>query len=86
MEGSDSLKVIGDYKQRLGFWLYKNCPDVKWQKDFYDHVIKKDTNIATHVRYLLDNPVRRGIVSCWQDYLYKGSLGCKLDDILMGIM
>lgn len=86
MEGSDSLKAAGEYKQRTGFWLYKNRPALKWQKDFYDHVIKKDDNIATQVRYLLDNPVRRGIVTSWQDYAYKGSIGCNFDEILMGII
>jgi len=61
-------------------------PGIKWQKDFYDHVIRKDNDIATHVRYILDNPVRRGLVSLWQEYPFKGSIGCRLEDILNGIV
>jgi putative transposase len=83
---SDLWKAIVNYKQKTGFWLAENKPDVKWQKDFFDHIIRKDETLSTQVRYILDNPARKGIVSSWQDYPYKGSIGCKLEDVLAGIM
>jgi hypothetical protein len=70
------------YKQKTGFWLAENKPDVKWQKDFFDHIIRKDETLSTQVRYILDNTARKGIESSWQDYPYKGSIGCKLEDVL----
>jgi hypothetical protein len=57
-----------------------------WQKDFYDHVIKEKANIKTQAHYILDNPVRKGIVGDWRDYPYSGSVGCSLDDVLLGLM
>jgi REP element-mobilizing transposase RayT len=63
-----------------------NKPKIRWQKDFYDHVIRKDEDIAIQVRYILDNPVRRGLVSSWQEYQFRGSIGCKLEDVLNGIV
>ncbi|OGW49881.1 MAG: hypothetical protein A2Z50_03720 [Nitrospirae bacterium RBG_19FT_COMBO_42_15] len=83
---SDIWKAIVGYKQKTGFWLSVNNPNVKWQKDFYDHVIKTDENIAVQVRYILDNPVRKGLVSSWEEYPFKGSIGCRLEDILNGII
>jgi REP element-mobilizing transposase RayT len=83
---SDPWQAIVSYKQRTGFWMSVNRPDMRWQKDFYDHVIRRHEDLATQVRYLLDNPVRKGLVSWWHEYLFKGSIGCKMEDILNGII
>jgi hypothetical protein len=66
--------------------MSKNRIGIRWQKDFYDHIIKKNEGLSTQVRYILDNPVRNGIVSHWQEYRYKGSIGCDLDYILNKIV
>ena len=65
--------------------MSENEPGVRWQKDFYDHVIRTHEDIAAQVRYILDK-VRKGLVSSWEDYPFKGYVGCKLDDVLNGIM
>lgn len=83
---TDIWKTMVNYKQKTGFWLTENKPEVRWQKDFYDHVIRTHEDIAAQVRYILDNPVRKGLVSSWEDYPFKGSIGCKLGDVLYGIM
>ena len=81
-EDTDLLKIVTEYKQKTGFWLSKNRIGIRWQKGFYDHIIKKNEDLSTQVRYILDNPVRKGIVSSWQEYSHKGSIGCDLDDTL----
>ena len=58
-----------------------NKTGIRWQKDFYDHVIRRHEDVAVQVRYILDNPVSKGLVSSWQDYPFKGSIGCKLEDV-----
>ena len=83
---SDIWKAIIGYKQKTGFWMSNNKLEIKWQKDFYDHVIRTHEDIATKVRYILDNPVRKGLVSSWEEYSFKGSIGCKLDDVLNEII
>jgi REP element-mobilizing transposase RayT len=83
---ADLWKTIVNYKQKTGFWLASNRPRIKWQKDFFDHIIRKEENLAAQIRYILDNPARKGIVSSWRDYPYKGSIGCKLEDVLAGLM
>lgn len=82
---ADTRKTIVRYKQRTGYWMSKNLPDKEWQKDFYDHVIKNREDVAHQVRYVLDNPVRKGLVDSWRNYSFKGSLGCDLEDILTGL-
>jgi putative transposase len=83
---SDVWKAVVSFKQRTGFWLSSNRPGIKWQKDFYDHLIRTDEKLAVHARYILDNPVRKGLTRSWQDYAYKGSIGCELEDVLNGIV
>jgi hypothetical protein len=82
----DLLKAIISYKQKTGFWMSKNKVRASWQKDFYDHIIRNEEKLSTHIRYILDNPVRKRLVSDWQDYPFKGAIGCALDDILGGIV
>ena len=45
-----------------------------------------DENIAVQTKYILDNPVRKGLVLSWQEYPFKGSIGCRLEDVLTGIV
>jgi REP element-mobilizing transposase RayT len=61
-----------------------NKPGMKWQKDFYDHVIRTKEDMVTQVRYILDNPVRKRLVSFWEEYPFRGSIGCNLEDFLDG--
>jgi putative transposase len=81
---ADVLNFIKIYKQKTGYWLSRNL-SAKWQKDFYDHVIRKEENLINIARYILDNPVRRGLVAHWDDYPFKGSVGFDLEDILQSM-
>jgi REP element-mobilizing transposase RayT len=79
---ADMWKTVVSYKQKTGFWMSVNKPGMRWQKDFYDHVIRTREDIATQVRYIQDNPVRKCLVSSWEEYPFKGSIGCDLEDFL----
>jgi REP element-mobilizing transposase RayT len=72
-EGSDVLRAMRTFKQQTGFWLSRNAPTVHWQKDYYDHILRTEVAIERHVRYILNNPVRAGLVGYWKDYQLKGS-------------
>ena len=43
---ADTWRAMVDYKQLTGFWLGRHRPDVKWQKDFYDHIIRADEDLG----------------------------------------
>ncbi len=44
-----------------------------WQKSYYDHVLRHDENLAHVVRYVLENPVRAGLVESFDEYPYAWS-------------
>ena len=79
-ESAQVLTVMKSFKQKTGFWLSQNRPRIKWQKDFYDHILVGEEEISKHIRYILENPVRKGIVQHWKDYPYKGSTVYNLDE------
>jgi len=45
-----------------------------WQRSFYDHFLRRDENCMLVAKYIIDNPVRKGIVERWEDYPFSGSL------------
>lgn len=72
-QDADIRKCIIDFKQKSGYWFSRNMPVVRWQKDFYDHIMRKDEDVKKHIRYILENPLRKGIAADWKEYPYKGS-------------
>jgi len=73
-EHCDTRAAMAAFKQKSGFWLSRRRPDRAWQKDFWDHVIRCDEDLAAQVRYVAENPVRKGLVRCWSDYPHTGRL------------
>lgn len=41
-----------------------------WQRSSYDRVIRYNQSIQHAASYILDNPVRKGLVKQWQNYPY----------------
>jgi REP-associated tyrosine transposase len=39
-----------------------------WQAESFDHVLRSSESLDAKIQYLLENPVRRGLVRKWQDY------------------
>lgn len=39
-----------------------------WQKNFFDHIVRKEETIGDIANYILNNPVRKGIVANWQEF------------------
>ena len=45
-----------------------------WQTSFWDHFLRREEQLQVVVDYVLNNPVRAGLVEQWQDYPFSGSL------------
>jgi putative transposase len=41
-----------------------------WQRGFYDHALRKEEDFRTAAEYIVNNPVRAGIVARWREYPY----------------
>ena len=45
-----------------------------WQRDFYDHIARRSEDWEAQCRYVLENPVRKGLVADWRDYPWGGTM------------
>jgi putative transposase len=41
-----------------------------WQRRFWEHTVRDETDFARHVDYVHFNPVKHGLVSCVRDWPY----------------
>lgn len=80
IDSADVLNAMKVFKLKSGYWLSQHHSSIHWQKDFYDHVIRKEDDVPKHIRYILYNPVRAGLVEDWKNYPFKGSTSHKLDE------
>ena len=67
------LTLINRFKgksTRIG-WKY-GIRGSLWQKRNYDHILRKSEDILKAAEYILNNPIRRGLVKFRNEYKYSG--------------
>jgi len=45
-----------------------------WQDESFDHVLPSAEKLEDRIEYVLQNPVRRGLVKNWKDYRWTWSM------------
>ncbi|MBM4287512.1 MAG: hypothetical protein FJ135_05080 [Deltaproteobacteria bacterium] len=85
-EETKLLPFIVSFKQKTGFWLSKNMAGVRWQKNYYDHVLRRQESLIAYIRYIINNPVRKGLVAYWHEYPFIGAIGGNLEDVLHSLI
>jgi putative transposase len=60
-------------KQHSGYEFRQRCGTRLWQEGYYDRVLRTDEETEEVVLYIVNNPVRSGIVQEPDDYPYWGS-------------
>lgn len=66
-------KMIKGFKQKCGFWFKKEYNKQLFQPGYYDHIIRKEEGIENVMRYIANNPVRKGLCENYGDYKFTGS-------------
>jgi len=60
-----------------------SCPGATpWQRYGYDHVLRDEEKTLVVARYILQNPLRAGLVKRIEDYPFVGSLEWPLEVLL----
>lgn len=59
----EMVKSISDWKQ----WTSKRFK-IEWQRDFFDHRLRNNESRSEKSDYILQNPVRAGLVERWEDW------------------
>jgi hypothetical protein len=85
-DDSDALRWIESFKQMTGWWLKTYRPSIRWQKGYWDRITRSVHEEAHCAWYLVNNPVRRGLVESWADYPFTGSIGFDLKEYLTDLL
>jgi putative transposase len=80
-EDADLRMFISKWKQLAGYAYKQKTGEFLWQPSYYDHVLRDDEETSTAVRYLLENPVRKGLVKHFEDYMFSGSDVFNIDEL-----
>ena len=64
-------QLVGEVKSHTTrLWWSQGGTGPLWQRSFYDHGIRGSRDFEATVAYVLDNPVRAGLVEDWSAYPY----------------
>ncbi len=75
-------QAMDEFKETTGLWLSRNRPDLAWQKDYHDHIVRRSEDWRRHAFYILNNPVRADLAVDPYEYPYTGSIGYDLQEML----
>lgn len=66
--------ICGAFKSlsTTSFWRWNEGR--LWQSRFFDHIIRNEQDFCETAEYIRMNPVRKGLVSRWQDWPYTGAV------------
>ncbi len=77
-EEADQRKAARFFRQQVNDLLDRSLPGVRFQKQAYDHVLRQHEKGPDAVRgmawYILQNPVRAGLVSRAEEWRYLGAM------------
>jgi len=62
----DWVSAFKRYTSRTTYELYGIKP--LWQRNFYDHIVRKEEPLLKIAEYIVNNPVRKGMVEEWEQY------------------
>ena len=84
-EAADCKHFIASAKQLSGFYYKKRYGRRLWQRYGFERVLRNEEATLTVAKYIIENPVRAGLVTHPRDYPFIGSSVYTLDELLDAI-
>jgi putative transposase len=79
---ADLKRLIATGKQYAGFNFRRAANQRLWQRYGYERVLRTEEERIAFVRYVVQNPVRAGLVDSPLDYPYWGSSKWSREELL----
>ena len=73
-EAADMRGFISVFKQKAAFRFKRRYGTRLWQPNYYERVLRKDETTAAVARYIIENPVRKGLAKDYAQYPFSGSV------------
>ncbi|HUP40490.1 MAG TPA: transposase [Vicinamibacterales bacterium] len=72
-ERADFQRFMANWKQRTAYHFTQRTGESLWQESYFDHVLRDDEQTRVAIKYVLENPVRKGMVGRFDEYPHSGS-------------
>ena len=82
---SDCKRFIARAKQYSAFYFSRTYRRALWQRYGFEHVLRDDEVSQIVARYIVETPIRAGLVRRIEDYPYVGSLEYSFADLVEGV-
>ena len=80
-DDADLRRFVKRLKQRTGQAYARRTASPLWQEGYFDRVLRAEEDSLAIARYIVENPVRAGLVQVASDYPYLGSDVWILEDL-----
>jgi REP element-mobilizing transposase RayT len=81
-EEADLVAFAKDIKRRIAYYYPRTDDEPVWQKGYFERVLRDDEATLTVAKYILENPVRKGLVREPRDYPFSGSMIWSWDQLV----
>ena len=82
---SDCCRFIARAKQLSGFHFQKMFGQRLWQRYGFERTLRSNDTTLSVARYIVENPIRAGLVERIQDFPFLGSAVYSIDEILEAV-
>jgi putative transposase len=79
-EGNDLAQLMKTFKQATAYDYKRRTGRPLWQRSYYDHVLRGSDELQPAIEYILQNPIRAGLVDNPGAYPFSGG------DMLRGML
>lgn len=62
------MRLIKGATARYANQILKRTDNNFWQRDNYNHYVRNGTELNNIINYIVQNPVKAGLVENWQDF------------------
>jgi putative transposase len=84
-ESSDLRRFVSSFNQRSGDAYHRGTGQCLWQTGYYDHVLRDEQSLQATAGYILQNPVRAGLVERMEQYPHMGSDRWEFRDLMQAV-
>ena len=82
---ADFREFVRLFKQQSAFrWKRENASTL-WQRSYFEHVLRDEEDTIGVAKYILENPVRAGLVERPEAYPYLGSMTVSVEELLYSV-
>ena len=85
-EDSEMRSFITRFKQKSAYEFKRLYQKRLWQENYHEHVLRKEEDTSNVARYILENPVRKGLFDSALIYPYLGSFEMDIKQLYDGMM